>query len=1801
MKKLLLTLIVLVYGFNQATAQRFPITVVPQVNPPAPVNFHNYADGTTINSPLRVQLLLNDLTVTNEQIRLKISFEGNGIAFESRDVVVGASQLFIDGGVPLILTNAELAPYFEFQNIQGINPNIYGQTIPEGSYQFCFEVFDFITGNRFSSKTCATTYIFKNEPPLLNLPLNKVNIEPKEVDNIVFQWTPRQINVSNVEYELSIVEIWDDFVDPQTAFLSAIPFFETTTKATSFVYGPAQPLLLPEKRYAWRVKAKALQGTEEVGLFRNDGNSEIFWFSRTSPCTTPLNVYAEPKGISKINVFWDEDPTIYQEYTIAYREANKPNAQWFTMRTNSGWATVWDLKPGTTYEYKVKGKCKYQYGQFSEIQEITTAKTQDETSNYNCGIVPDEIAISNREPHSGLMIGDRITAGDFVITITEIDSQANGIIKGRGYVGIPYLNLARFGVKFNGILVNTDRQLAQGEIITLYDPEFGEGAEMTVDVDIDISEGVTGDLGELDSQEQVDFVITSITINSNGAIEVNGANGEKDVFPGGRDVQIRDSNGAIWSVGDDGTIIKGQEAEGGAATDDNTVGIIDGEVSEISATGVRIDFQKSGTYYFDNFPEGVDSNTLKDQYQTLAMANGEVYYVPFKAVSDIKGEDVITAKATFSDSSITTNDIVFKTKEGVKISASWEGNIATLSLKKKSGYLIEKILATVKPKETDGKYTVAGAFNLVHLGAEDTKGINVVIVPINGVNITSNIKGQINDIYNKAGVNFTIKVGSRLQLPENVWDVENTNEKLDIGDSSILSYYSPEESAINAYYKANGDYNKEAYYVFLTDLPTTDDSIEGFMPLKSQFAFVFNSTNQSRTIAHELGHGVFGLEHPFVTYETPEKSTDFLMDYTGETLLNHMDWKNMHAPGFKLYWFQDDEEGEYTDSEFADKIFQIIRCAYINSSTNIISFDTSVFGKTGTFYTKWKGDQIWIKIDNGSFEGSSVYEPVELGKNKQENTPWRYSLLYKNVEIYTPRYTTGADPLELLRLREYLFPEDKSTIRDEANKIVKEILEKELLTEEDFEQLKSIANCGIQYFSADVRYKIISKIVKTLEVNGDWLTEYYEDMILDLLETPPSTSVRSYNTEILRLLQDDYILLEKLFKQNQDENAAWLWAGNENNFTRFINAIYKLWDKSSYKDETRYTYIENVLDYTTPRTSQVIHYDGESWFPNVSYGKTNFNKGYITIPADMGNLKGTLKYEYYQPIMVTFEKENISKITVKIPAIFFAGQIKKDNLEKNLEKAELVMEIGLTISGVANFTKLRHLTKLQRLGRITLGTVDVSNSVAGFILKYGDLEYCKQNKEYCQALSTYSTYLSLALFGGGIIEGRIVASRQKAKEAYVKTRSKLDDPEEVKALDDHFGLPSGGGGWLDDISDELLKSDLASNKALKDIFDIASNSQRNSYVKAWEVLKGAETLRVKPDNIKILSRVSERFEYRESSLFDGLKKLMAEGSPASKKRLIEGLNEVDKIFDASWPVTFSGIKNGEVKVISVIDGTKVEIARINREKEFIKKKFLNENEGAEVVGKHNGVDILRKGDKEVGFRISNAEDMLVKLQKTPDLQKRFNELDNTLKPQFVEDFADVSDDVIKKLQDENLFDAWKNNVRSADLDVLRNSISKSNLRNEYDGLVTALAQEKTKLLSEGKTIEEVAKVVFEKRRSLTIEYKGITPDDMLELIFKRNDILYTQSGKGDKWGATFDGLFNSIAAKKGIDISSATQSQLDEIYDAIANGASKTAGEDKYKLGNALYKFFEEKVTTGQISKKEFDHFVEILYKYRMK
>ncbi|MDE3743063.1 fibronectin type III domain-containing protein [Maribacter polysaccharolyticus] len=610
-------------------SQNFPVQVIPQAIPPAPIHFSDYADASTVSSPLRVQIILNDLEIANREVRLKAHFQGNGITFQSNDIVVGADPLFLEGGVPLILTNVELAPYFQFQNITGISPNVYGQAIPEGAYQFCFEVYDVLSWNRLSNKSCATTVVFQNEPPFLVMPRDKSNIEEINPQNIVFQWTPRSINVTNVEYELSLVEIWDTQIDPQAAFLSSPPVFQTTTTATTYVYGPADPLLLSGKNYAWRVQARAKQGIEEIGLYKNEGYSEIFSFSYAGSCDLPLSLNHEVKGSTNANIFWEDFTTDIPEYTVRYRKKGDDN-EWFLSKTTTNQLSLWDLKAGTTYEYQIQKKCTVTGSDWSLAKEFTTSLEFEEESVIDCGISPD-INLTNTDPLASISTGTSFKAGDFPVKITEV-SGSNGRFTGKGYVSLPYLKNIKVAVEFTNILINTDQEMAEGTVNTVYDPTWKN--MLSVDEAIETVTNSVDAVGELieSADDFLDEIFNNDDEDEENAppMETEGDEGDSgntttDTTNGNEENPSTDdssssqgnSAGPNYSNGDQNTADTGDIASGTNTDSENTtssgeeVVIVHNGIEYKNNEVIEVPYDKNNANYaflLKNYPEGATFN-----------------------------------------------------------------------------------------------------------------------------------------------------------------------------------------------------------------------------------------------------------------------------------------------------------------------------------------------------------------------------------------------------------------------------------------------------------------------------------------------------------------------------------------------------------------------------------------------------------------------------------------------------------------------------------------------------------------------------------------------------------------------------------------------------------------------------------------------------------------------------------------------------------------------------------------------------------------------------------------------------------------------------------------------------------------------------------------------------------------------------------------------------------------------------------------------------------------------------------------
>ena len=1028
-------------------AQTFPVTVVPQTVPPSPIYFSSYADAASSNSPLRLQILLNDLSQSNREIRLKASFEGNGIRFESNDLVVGARSLFLEGGVPLNLTNVELAPYFAFENITGISPTAYGQPIPEGSYQFCFEVFDVLTGARISQRSCATTYIFQNEPPILIAPNNRIDIREQNPLNLLFQWTPRHINVSNVQYELSIVEIWDQTMDPQAAFLASPPIFQTTTSNTSYLYSAADPLLLSNKRYAWRVQAKAINGAEEIGLFNNNGFSEVFWFNHVAPCETPANVQHEVKGAQQANITWEDFTTSIPQFTVRYREEGQNN-EWFFTRTTGNWITLWDLQPGTTYEYQVGKKCLISESDYSILQTFTTLTEDDEEGLINCGISPD-LNIDNMEPLEQLLPGNVFQAGDFPVKVTEV-SGSNGRFTGKGYVSFPYFKNIKVAVDFTNIFVNNDNELAEGTVLTVYDPSWGNVLDIdeVIDVGEDIIDVFTGGDNEvIDLNYDIDENDISIT---DGQIIITKPDGTTDTFDydEGDSYTITDVNGDTYTIDKDGNISQtGQADPSPQLTADNADGIKPGShtgtmddpyVDTITNGDVRVTFRTGDD---TQFALDLANNEYENaNYPKINSTSGQSYYPAHKAA--VQGEeDVFYADIEISNSRISIDSLIIKSakNKAIKHQRVTGTNTYKITVSGVTPYRTEECVITYLDPSSK-KYKVAANFFIHHITKQNEVPVQVVTVNRGG-DIT-NLEQELNSIFGVAGGRFKVKPNTiDLTIAQSSWD-ENNNNIIDYDGSGLLSDYPTEfKNIYKEFKKQYPNYDSKQYFIFVLgkDLKVSKP-LSGFMPKTRQWGFVFEShlgeglekkNTALKVAAHELGHGVFTLTHPFgEDANNSGSASTWLMDYGDGIELGYPNWATMSDPDLDLFLFQDDEGGESTrvgkiPSEFQNEnntyTFMTVDGNYLTLPSNVqdlifitgldeidkfIKYPTGAIAsftindKKYNLKTTHKTNSDTLKINDFDF----IYQGFETKKGEQFKVTEANKEYFGNIITFLPKY-----------------------------------------------------------------------------------------------------------------------------------------------------------------------------------------------------------------------------------------------------------------------------------------------------------------------------------------------------------------------------------------------------------------------------------------------------------------------------------------------------------------------------------------------------------------------------------------------------------------------------------------------------------------------------------------------------------------------------------------------------------------------------------------------------------------------------
>ena len=571
-----------------AYSQTYPVQASLYITPPYSVYLSDY---TTMGSNrLTLSAFLSDLNRPDLDVRFRLLIEGAGIEIKTKQGYIG-KRFTLLSGAPTQIYGDDLQEYFALQNLDlsGISRSQLEKTgaLPEGIYRFTLEILEYNRGVQISNSARSSAWLILNDPPLINLPLDNEVVAATDPQTIRFQWTPRHTGSPNssfsTEYFLKVVEIWPEGRNPNDAINTTNAIFETTTTNNYFVYGMAEPPLIPGRKYAFQVQARANSGIDQLDLFKNNGYSVVRSFIFGESCNFPANLIAESRGNSYINLAWEPSST-NTAFLLKFKE-DTPNANWFDKFSYLPNYRIDKLKPGAEYQVIIQAMCGTL---LSEEAEPVILSTDNSPNNFTCGAINLNIDLANKWPVKALYIGDTIYAGDFGILLDSIGIFGNKY-SGSGIATFPFLNFVKAKVRFEGVSINTDYRMYDGIITTYYNPNSSmmydlDGNEEPYEYDettglVDEDSVQSADVASQGSQfdEGAATQVDSIYINDEGEIIAVIDSEETIVQPpeDGKELTFIDSSGNQITVNSGSELQKNGPAAGSsiATTESNEEGI----------------------------------------------------------------------------------------------------------------------------------------------------------------------------------------------------------------------------------------------------------------------------------------------------------------------------------------------------------------------------------------------------------------------------------------------------------------------------------------------------------------------------------------------------------------------------------------------------------------------------------------------------------------------------------------------------------------------------------------------------------------------------------------------------------------------------------------------------------------------------------------------------------------------------------------------------------------------------------------------------------------------------------------------------------------------------------------------------------------------------------------------------------------------------------------------------------------------------------------------------------------------------
>ena len=309
-------------------------------------------------------------------------------------------------------------------------------------------------------------------------------------------------------------------------------------------------------------------------------------------------------------------------------------------------------------------------------------------------------------------------------------------------------------------------------------------------------------------------------------------------------------------------------------------------------------------YGFDSlqYPE------LSGKYEKTRI-NKKDYLIPWKSV-ETGTSDHISFKITTNTDSVyagfTPDSVLFqlvRTGENVPVINTGLDKQLLITGPGNNNETALTAIYTDRSAPGNAKELTLGMTNVVSYEKEMRQ---VVLVSVNEAPVpaAATVEWELNNIYRTAVAGFTVSSISGFTVDYDL----NANNLFDNTDADNSLNYTPEMKEVITAFIGRPGYAEDVYYLFFVSNPA-NASLSGYMPFKKQFGFIFSQ--DARTIAHELGHGVFRLKHTYADYPSLSSgSTENLMDYGDGTSLWKYQWDDIHDPPWILNWLEDEEDAE---------------------------------------------------------------------------------------------------------------------------------------------------------------------------------------------------------------------------------------------------------------------------------------------------------------------------------------------------------------------------------------------------------------------------------------------------------------------------------------------------------------------------------------------------------------------------------------------------------------------------------------------------------------------------------------------------------------------------------------------------------------------------------------------------------------------------------------------------------------------------------------------------------------------------